>query len=71
MHYTWGAVFNLPNGTKEWEFDKRYYTEPEHEQKARAVLAHPTWSPNHPVVLHHAHAAARPELAGPLGCMRR
>jgi hypothetical protein len=34
MHYTWGAVFNMPNGTKEWEFDKRYYTEPEHEQKA-------------------------------------
>lgn len=33
MHYTWGAVFNHPNGTKLWEFDKRFYTELEHEQQ--------------------------------------
>ncbi|KAL4451270.1 hypothetical protein ABPG77_009342 [Micractinium sp. CCAP 211/92] len=32
MHYTWGSVFNAPNGTKVWEFDKRYYTEPKHEK---------------------------------------
>ncbi|EFN52021.1 hypothetical protein CHLNCDRAFT_139592 [Chlorella variabilis] len=33
MHYTWGAIFNAPNGTKEWEFDKRFYTEPKHEEE--------------------------------------
>ncbi len=36
MHYTWGSVFNAPNGTKVWEFDKRYYTEPKHEKTVRA-----------------------------------
>ena len=36
MHYTWGAIFNAPNGTKEWEFDKRFYTEPKHEEEVGA-----------------------------------
>lgn len=37
MHYTWGSVFNAPNGTKVWEFDKRYYTEPKHEKTVREL----------------------------------
>lgn len=34
MHYTWGSIFKAANGTKVWEFDKRYYTEPKHEKEA-------------------------------------
>ena len=33
MHYTWGATFIAPNGTKVWEWDKRLYTEMKHEQE--------------------------------------
>ena len=33
MHYTWGATFIAPNGTKVWEWDKRLYTELKHEQE--------------------------------------
>lgn len=39
MHYTWGSVFNAPNGTKVWEFDKRYYTEAKHEKTVRHAAA--------------------------------
>lgn len=45
-HYTWGTLVNDASGKRLWEFDKRTYTAPEIQTKARAPLRYP-WVPRH------------------------